>query len=73
MNIITSQKESPWDWQRGWLRQSRDRSKQLRVIVRIGGSLFSTSGWQHAVQSLITQESLSNHSVVILAGGGALV
>ena len=73
MNIITSQKESPWDWQRGWLRQSRDRSKQLRVIVKIGGSLFSTSGWQHAVQSLITQESLSNHSVVILAGGGALV
>ena len=70
---MTSQKESPWDWQRGWLRQSRDRSKQLRVVVKIGGSLFSTSGWQHAVQSLITHESLSNHSVVILAGGGPLV
>ena len=70
---MTSQKESPWDWQHGWLRQSRDRSKQLRVVVKIGGSLFSTSGWQHAVQSLITHESLSNHSVVILAGGGPLV
>ena len=70
---MTSQKESPWDWQRGWLRQSRDRSKQLRVVAKIGGSLFSTSGWQHAVQSLIKHESLSNHSVVILAGGGALV
>ncbi len=70
---MTSQKESPWDWQRGWLRQSRNRSKQLRVVIKIGGSLFSTSGWQHAVQSLITHESLSNHSVVILAGGGPLV
>ena len=70
---MTSQKESQWDWQRGWLRQPRDRSKQLRVVIKIGGSLFSTSGWQHAVQSLITHESLSNHSVVILAGGGALV
>ena len=73
MNTMTSQEESQWDWQRGWLRQPRDRSKQLRVVVKIGGSLFSTSGWQHAVQSLITHESLSNHSVVILAGGGALV
>ena len=73
MNTMTSQEESPWDWQRGWLRQSRDRSKQLRVVVKIGGSLFSTAGWQHAVQSLIAHESLSNHSVVILAGGGPLV
>ena len=73
MNTMTSKEESQWDWQRGWLRQSRDRSKQLRVVVKIGGSLFSTSGWQHAVQSIITHESLSNHSVVILAGGGALV
>ena len=73
MNTMTSQEESPWDWQRGWLRQPRDRSKQLRVVVKIGGSLFSTSGWQHAVQSLIAHESLSNHSVVILAGGGPLV
>ena len=73
MNTMTSQEESPWDWQRGWLRQPRDRSKQLRVVVKIGGSLFSTSGWQHAVQSLIAHESLFNHSVVILAGGGPLV
>ena len=61
MNTMTSQEESPWDWQRGWLRQPRDRSKQLRVVVKIGGSLFSTSGWQHAVQSLIAHESLFNH------------
>ena len=73
MNTMTSQEESPWDWQRGWLRQPRDKSKQLRVVVKIGGSLFSTAGWQHAVQSLIAHESLSNHSVVILAGGGPLV
>ena len=73
MNPMTSQEESPWDWQRGWLRQPRDKSKQLRVVVKIGGSLFSTSGWQHAVQSLIAHESQSNHSVAILTGGGTLV
>ncbi len=73
MNTTTSQAGSPWEWQHGRLRKPRNRSKRLRIVVKVGGSLFSTSGWQHAVQSLIAHESLSNHSVVVLAGGGAVV
>ena len=73
MNTTTSQTESPWEWHRGRLRQPRNKYKRLGIVVKVGGSLFSTSGWQHAVQSLIATESLSNHSVVVLAGGGAVV
>ena len=72
MNTITPQK-NPWEWEHGWLRQSHDKSKKANVVIKVGGSLFSTSGWQHAVQSLIADEALSNHSVVVIAGGGALV
>ena len=72
MNTITPQK-NPWEWEHGWLRQSHDKSKKAKVVIKVGGSLFSTSGWQHAVQSLIADEALSNHSVVVIAGGGALV
>ena len=73
MNTTTLQAESPWEWHHGRLRQPRNKYKRLRIVVKVGGSLFSTSGWQHAVQSLIAHESLSNHSVVVLAGGGAVV
>ena len=73
MNTTTSQAGGPWEWKHGRLRKPRNRSKRLRIVVKIGGSLFSTSGWQHAVQSLIAHESLSNHPVVVLAGGGAVV
>ena len=73
MNRMSSQEKKPWEWDHGWLRQPCDRSKRPRVVVKVGGSLFSTPGWQHAVQSLITLETLSSHSVVVLAGGGALV
>ena len=72
MNTITPQK-NPWEWEHGWLRQSHDKSKKANVVIKVGGSLFSTSGWQHAVQSLIADEALANHSVVVIAGGGALV
>jgi len=73
MNTTTSQAGSPWEWLHGRLRKPRNRSKRLRIVVKVGGSLFSTPGWQHAVQSLIAHESLPNHSVVVLAGGGAVV
>ena len=73
MNRMSSQEEKPWKWDHGWLRQPCDRSKRPRVVVKVGGSLFSTPGWQHAVQSLIAHEALSSHSIVVLAGGGALV
>ena len=73
MNRMSSQEEKPWEWDHGWLRQPCDRSKRTRLVIKVGGSLFSRPGWQHAVQSLIAHETLSSHSVVILAGGGALV
>ena len=73
MNRMSSQEKKPWEWDHGWLRQPCDRSKRPRVVVKVGGSLFSTPGWQHAVQSLIAHEALSSHSIVVLAGGGALV
>ncbi len=70
---MSSNEEKLWEWDHGWLRQPRDKSKQTRVVVKIGGSLFSTPGWQQAIQALVADISLSNHSVAILAGGGALV
>ena len=73
MTRMKSQQVTSWEWERGWLRQPRDKSKQTRVVVKIGGSLFSTPGWQQAIQSLVADISLSSRSVAILAGGGALV
>lgn len=73
MNTVTLRKKHPWEWEHGRLRQSRDKSKKADVVIKVGGSLFSTSGWQHAVQSLIADEALSSHLVVVIAGGGALV
>ena len=70
---MSSNEEELWEWDHGWLRQPGDKSKQTRVVVKIGGSLFSTPGWQQAIQSLVADISLSSHSVAILAGGGALV
>ena len=70
---MSSNEEELWEWDHGWLRQPGDKSKQTRFVVKIGGSLFSTPGWQQAIQSLVADISLSSHSVAILAGGGALV
>ena len=70
---MKTQQVTSWEWERGWLHQPRDKSKKTGVIVKIGGSLFSTPGWQEAIQALVTDVSLSSHSVAILAGGGALV
>ena len=73
MTRMKLQQVTSWEWERGWLRQPRDRSKQTGVVVKIGGSLFSTPGWQQAIQSLVADISISSRSVAILAGGGALV
>ncbi len=73
MKKTKAYKNSLWKWESGWLRQSDDKHARQGLVIKIGGSLLTTSGWQHAVGSLIADESASTQSIVIISGGGAVV
>ena len=73
MKKTKAYKNSLWKWESGWLRQPDDKHARQGLVIKIGGSLFTTSGWQHAVGSLIADESASTQSIVIISGGGAVV
>ncbi|MDA7885399.1 hypothetical protein N9B10_00780 [Pirellulales bacterium] len=70
MKKTKAYKNSLWKWESGWLRQSDDKHARQGLVIKIGGSLLTTSGWQHAVGSLIADESASTQSIVIISGGG---
>tara|TARA_Y100000385_G_scaffold175160_1_gene181063 strand:+ start:1415 stop:2050 length:636 start_codon:yes stop_codon:yes gene_type:complete len=63
----------PRKWESGWLRRPDDKYSQQGLVIKIGGSLLTTSGWQHAVQAILADESASEQSIVLISGGGAVV
>ncbi|MBT7728867.1 MAG: hypothetical protein HN703_08300 [Planctomycetaceae bacterium] len=64
---------SPWKLSSGWLRQPDDKYLQQGLVIKIGGSLLTTSGWQHALESILADELASPQSIVLISGGGAIV
>ena len=66
MKKIKAYKNSSWEWDSGWLRQPVDGHSQQGLVIKVGGSLLTTSGWQHAIESLIANESASVQSIVII-------
>ena len=73
MKKIKAYKKSSWEWDSGWLRQPVDGHSQQGLVIKVGGSLLTSSGWQHAVESLIANESASVQSIIIIPGGGVVV
>jgi aspartokinase-like uncharacterized kinase len=60
-------------WLGGWLRWS-DRTVSSRpLVIKIGGSLLSRSGWPMLVGDLITAESAGQRLVHLIVGGGPIV